>query len=94
MVHEGHEGGDGWRGWLLHPGAWFDTVLRGLQTGSPRTGSGSGGLGAFAPLRKLGCQGWLGRGLVVGWCWVPAGDAGMVHRRRKSGWGKPGMGGA
>ena len=70
---------------------WFDRLTRnagwGLVVGCPEeaglkparthegAGAGSEGLGA---LGAVGCQGWLGCGRVVGWHWVPAGDAGMA----------------
>ena len=54
--------GIAWPGWVL--GVWFDTALRGLRAGSPRTGVGWGSMVArktggseTPPLRRAGREG-------------------------------------
>ena len=57
---------------LLHPGMWFDAVLRRTPNRLTRTEGG---------VRGLAMQGWTGWHCCardVGWCWVPA-CAGMTE---------------
>ena len=85
-----------WRAWVVYLGGWFDTALRGLRTGSPRTGGRdcleglggvSGGVVRHGPSRttdRLTTNGGQGLSGGLGWCiWGGWFDTG--RRRRRTG---------
>ena len=69
---------------MLNPGVRFDTVLRGLRTGSPRTGWG----GLRAALRRT--QSRLDAGMAEGW--LPGSGRLQTGPYTRKGCGRPGIG--